>query len=340
MGVVFFCQSCGARFEVDPRMAGKEGRCKKCGQATTIPRAEEIASMVAMPALAAAAVGATAPSADGGRTIGSLLRAGISNVALAPLTVDRMPLRPASKPSPLDDAADSKPYALAQPLVENRGRVRPQDFALVRLWRRELGGIQKNFRWINETAYLISVPFLMILLLGIAVRNRPMAWLGIWTVVLLNVLRLVAGIANLSVVPFRDGINLNKMKKPIRRVLEPVLTIGLVVLAFTFIPWLSGGKAARGSLSSRLRAGAEALEKDIEGEVRKLPGEVKNLDIEKLGKQAQEKLKGLGSPSGSGPSQASSEGSASPEPSKAIRGLIKGVSDHVRETIDEAQRQP
>ena len=23
MGIVFFCQSCGARFEVDPRMAGK-----------------------------------------------------------------------------------------------------------------------------------------------------------------------------------------------------------------------------------------------------------------------------------------------------------------------------
>ena len=39
MGIVFFCQSCGARFEVDPRMAGKRGHCKKCGQIMTIPRA-------------------------------------------------------------------------------------------------------------------------------------------------------------------------------------------------------------------------------------------------------------------------------------------------------------
>ena len=54
MGIVFFCQSCGARFEVDPRMAGKTGRCKKCGQTMSIPRAEQIASIAAMPALAAA----------------------------------------------------------------------------------------------------------------------------------------------------------------------------------------------------------------------------------------------------------------------------------------------
>ncbi len=219
MGIVFFCQSCGARFEVDPRMAGKKGRCKKCSQAMTIPRAEEIASMVAMPVLAAAAVGAGVPSAtspgDGGASIGSWLKAGISKVGLAPLTVDRMPLRP-SKPSPLDDAEDSKPYVLAKPLVETRARVRVQDNIVLRLWRRELGGIQKLFRRINEAAYLLSVPFLMILLLGAAVRNRPMALFGATVVVLLNVGRLIAGVANLSVVPFRDGINLSKMKKPFR----------------------------------------------------------------------------------------------------------------------------
>jgi hypothetical protein len=41
MGIVFFCRSCGARFEVDLRMAGKRGHCKKCGQQMTIPRADE-----------------------------------------------------------------------------------------------------------------------------------------------------------------------------------------------------------------------------------------------------------------------------------------------------------
>src|SRR5262249_36015474 len=137
MSIVFFCQSCGARFEVEPRMAGKKGRCKKCGQFMAIPRAEEIASMAAMPALAAAAVGggvvAGAPAGGGGPSIASGLKAGVSKLALAPITLDRMPISP-RKPSPLDEAEDSKPYALAQPTRKDRGRVRVQDNIIVRVW--------------------------------------------------------------------------------------------------------------------------------------------------------------------------------------------------------------
>src|SRR5262249_40964226 len=124
MGIVFFCQSCGARFEVDPRMAGRKGRCRQCGQYTTIPRAEEVASMSAMPALAPAAVAvgraAPAPAADGtAASIGAWLREGISQIGLAPLTSERLkPARP-TRPSALDDAEDSKPYALARPIVDN-----------------------------------------------------------------------------------------------------------------------------------------------------------------------------------------------------------------------------
>ena len=46
-------------------------------------------------------------------------------------------------------------------------------------------------------------------------------------------------LANLAIIPLRDGINFEKMKKPLGRVIEPAVTIVLVVLAFTFIPWLS-----------------------------------------------------------------------------------------------------
>ena len=117
MGIVFFCQSCGARFEVDPRMAGKRGRCKKCGQFMEIPLAEQIASMAAMPALAAAAVGGGVPGPGAaGPSIGAWLKAGaVSQAALAPITqtVDRLP-RFKKKPDALDDAEDSKPYMLAE----------------------------------------------------------------------------------------------------------------------------------------------------------------------------------------------------------------------------------
>jgi hypothetical protein len=241
----------------------------------TIPRAEEIASMAAMPALATAAVGAgTVPggrSGAGGGSIGSVLQAGISKVGLAPITLDRMPIgrrrereRP---PSPLDDAEDSRPYVLAQPIPEERGAVRSHDNVVLRVRRGQLSGVQRVFRWINETAYLISVPFIMMLLLGTMVRNRPMALLGAAVVVLLNIGRLVAGAAGLAVVPLRDGLKWKKLKKPLRRVAEPALTIGLVVLAFLFIPFLSTGKPSTKGVAGRINAGLEALEKRALGEL-------------------------------------------------------------------------
>jgi hypothetical protein len=316
MGIVFFCQSCGARFEVDPRMAGKKGHCKKCGQYMAIPRAEEIASMAAMPALGMASAGSGVVPGAGpgamGSSIGPWLQGGISKIGLVPITVDRMRVGHA-KPSmfPEDDLADSKPYALAQPVREKRGRVRAQDNVIVRVWRRQLGRVQKLFRKTNQFAYLVSVPFLMVLLFGAVVGNRPMALFGATAVVLLNIGRLVAGGANLAIIPFRDGINLDKMKKPLRRVVEPAVTIGLVVVAFTFIPSLSSGKSAKGSVAERIRAGAQALTQEMKSEVDKvvdveklgaqaqeklkeLGDKAKNLDIEKLGAQAQEKLKELG----------------------------------------------
>ena len=92
----------------------------------------------------------------------------------------------------------------------------------------------------------------MLLLFGAVVRNRPMAVFGATVVVLLNIGRLVSGCANLAVIPLRDGFDFQKMKRPFRRVIEPAITIGLVILAFTFIPWLSFGDAADKSIRDRL----------------------------------------------------------------------------------------
>ncbi len=251
-----------------------------------------------MRAAVAAGVGRAVPiskAADpDGPSIGAWIKAGLSSVALAPLTLDRVP-RP-RKPDPLDDAEDSKPYELARPMVETRGRVRVQDNILVRLWRRELGGIQKVFRWLNESAYFVSIPFIMILLFGTAVKNRPIALFGATFVVLLNLGRLAAGAVELVVAPFRDGLNIRKLKKPARRVGEPLLTIVLVFVGFTFIPWLSGNRPVRGSLPDRIREGAAGLEKEIEGEMDSVVKKARKIDVEKLGERAREKLEGIGEP--------------------------------------------
>ena len=265
MSIVFFCQSCGSKFDVAERMAGKRGRCKKCGKEMAVPKVEEVASRAATPA--PAVVGAATGAVGGSSPATSWLAAvAPSQVGLAPLTIDRLPAM--KKPSMFeeDDLADSKPYVLAQPERKSGGRPVSQVSGLKAFWRQRLGYVEKVFRWINQTAYLVSVPFLMILLIGIMVRSRHMVIEGATIVVALNITRLVSGFANLAVIPFRDGINLKRMQKPFRRFIEPAITIGLVGLAFAFSPWLSKGGTSKGLLPGHMRAGLERFEKKLEDE--------------------------------------------------------------------------
>ena len=73
--------------------------------------------------------------------------------------------------------------------------------------------IQKIFRWLNESAYLVSIPFVIILLFGIAVKAYSIAIFGATFVVLLNIGRIVAGVANLAVIPLRDGFNMQEVQE-------------------------------------------------------------------------------------------------------------------------------
>jgi hypothetical protein len=261
MSIVFFCQSCGSRFDVNPRMAGKKGRCKKCGRQMEVPKLEDVASRTAKPELSAVGSAAGAGSARGSSWLAEVAP---GDVALAPLTVDR--IARLKKPSmfPEDDLADSKPYLLADPERRSSGRVVSQVSAVKVEWRRKLGGIERFFRWINQTAYLISVPFLMTLLLGVMVRSHSMSNVSAAIVVLLNIARLVTGVANLAVIPFRDGIDFKRLKRPVRRVIEPAITIGLVGLAFAFIPWLSKNDTSDTTPSGHVRAGLEKIERKFD----------------------------------------------------------------------------
>jgi hypothetical protein len=347
MGVVFFCQSCGARFEVEARLSGKKGRCKQCGQYMMVPKAEQLASSTGMPAMAMAgagaiavpkrsSVGAAGPGARAAaRSMSDWINASVSKIGLVPLSVPPTKRKPFA-PSALDDAEDSKPYVLEKPdRREARGKGGGPPNVVVAAWRHEMGLIQKTFRWLNESAYLVSIPFIIILLFGIAVKAYSIAIFGAAFVVLLNIGRIVAGVANLAVIPLRDGLNLKKFKKPLRRVIEPVVTIAAVVLAFTFIPWLSTGKGSTGSIADRIRATAEALEKEIPGEVGKVTEKAKDLNLDKL----VEKAKGLGSSPGDTQAKPAAEGAGGEPPQASqTRELLKNIQ-RGREALKELQKE-
>lgn len=291
MSIVFFCQSCGARFEVAAKMAGKKGHCKKCGQMMSIPRAEQLASMTAMPALA----GAGAGGGEAGPSIGGWLRSDAMSAVLAPITVDGMRFG-SKRPSPLDDVDDSKPYILARPQAAARGRAAAPVGAALGVWRRQIGKFQKMFRSLGEAAYFLSIPFIMIVLAGIVTKSRSTALFGATFVVVLNVGRIVAGLAGLASVPLRSGLDAKKLKPPMRRIVEPVVTIALILAAFTFIPWLSRSqaRASRGTVVERLKDNAKALKSEMKGELKATAGKAADVDVESLGAGAREKLKGLG----------------------------------------------
>ena len=109
--------------------------------------------------------------------------------------------------------------------------------------------------------------------------------------VLLNIGRIVAGIADLAVIPLRDGLSPAKLKKPVRRVVEPIATIAAVWVAFAFIPWLRYSEASTGTITDRLRSTAKGLESDIKSELGTVTDKAKTLELDKLGAQAQEKLR-------------------------------------------------
>ena len=117
-------------------------------------------------------------------SISAWLKAGLSQVGLAPLTLDRL-RRPRCRPRSTTPRTPSPTPRQARWSRRAAGSG-AQDNVLVRLWRRELGGVQKVFRWLNESAYFVSIPFIIILLFGTAVKNRPIALFGATFVVLLN----------------------------------------------------------------------------------------------------------------------------------------------------------
>ncbi len=328
MNIVFFCQSCGARFEVAPSFAGKHGRCRQCGEKMTIPARGAAASVAAAPATAPLALkpntnkpDAVRPSkptpAKSTRTEHaqqpsvphpvSWIEAVNTRVGLAPLTVSSIPIiKKTSGPDPYADATNSALYAVA----ESRGRLNALGKPVKQVsdvdvfWKQSLGALRKFLIGLNDYAYLISLPFLFLIVVGALSGNRGIAVLGATLVVLLNIGRFGLALSDLVVVPFRDSIvqgilflippitlvylanHWKKMRKPLKRIVEPAVTIGLVVLAFTFIPALGGSKKS-GSLSDQIRSTAKGLTKEIKGEVER----AKNLNVDDLEQEARGKLK-------------------------------------------------
>jgi hypothetical protein len=296
MAITFHCTACGARFQVDDQLAGKKARCKKCRQTMEIP-AKSGSVEGREPALAGVATSAKASAKGSARSPVQPLpvrpmtwiEAVTSQVALKPITEQN--LRPVKqKPSPLDDASFPGLYEMAtsQPVLPPvRTGGRPAG-AITVAYRQRMLGVQRLFRWLNETASLIAIPFIGLFLFGVVLHNRSLCLLSATVIVLLSITRLVTGLINLVVIPFRDspiqGVlflippvtfvylyqNWRRVRKPVERIIGPLLLIGALVLAFSFLPWLRGVESDRdASIAESLREGTSALKDQVRGDLKK-----------------------------------------------------------------------
>ena len=70
----------------------------------------------------------------------------------------------------------------------------------------------------------------------------------------------------------------HKMERPVKRIVGPILTIGMVALAFLAEPWLRGEGKSKGSMQDQVKASADTLKKGIGKQL----GEAPNLNLDGL----------------------------------------------------------
>jgi hypothetical protein len=235
-----------------------------------------------------------------------------SQVGLAPISMQDLKQRPGAFAAWADEKSIAGPYKLgAEPsLPAMRAGGGKAAGAVTRGYRGAMGKVQKLFRWLNQSAYLVSVPFLMLLLLGLFTGSNSLMGLGATGAIVLNLGRIVAGVANLAVIPFREspiqGIfflippitffylyqNWHKVKQPVKRIVGPIVTIALVAAAFVVEPYLRGEAKAKGSIQDQVKAGVGNLKSGVKGNLEKVPNLNVN-DLQSLENRAADALKSM-----------------------------------------------
>ncbi len=167
---------------------------------------------------------------------------------------------------------------------------------LVVTWRAAITRILKLLRFIDAWAYLISVPFLVLLAVGFIIAHRPLANFSAVMVFLVNYGRFWTDLLALFVRPFRQSpmhglaflcppyglyyivTRWRQVKPTLRRMATSCIPIVLVVLAYAFSPLVNPGVENVEGMSAKLEAGEKQLVKDIHAGVQQIRGRLPSLE--------------------------------------------------------------
>ena len=303
MVIEFSCPNCGMQFKVSAKVAGKKGKCKKCRHLMNIPVATP-------PAVAVEATGmfrlATAGSHAGVVSAATAVpaepqpKAEESELELALITQDLVKpvAREKRKPREVIDPASLKLAPLSQkhtPLGRGPQSSQPPG-PVQQVYRKQLRNVSGLLSKFNNFAYLISIPFILLFLVAIVMKQGNLVVLGATAVVLLSIGRLLATLGKLAIIPFRDspleGIlffvppltfyymykHWKQMKQDASPLVAPIVIIVAVVLAFQYVPWLAQRDVDKSvPIQDRIKKEAGELNEAISGELNQAVEKVKEI---------------------------------------------------------------
>lgn len=321
MTIRFSCQSCDSDFGVDDKLAGKKARCNHCGNRMTIPAVPQ-ERKAALPAAAAMARQTKASAAKGNASMNWM--DAVSQLKLKPISAAMSPAvrRILDKP---EDSITS--YKIDVPRENYAGQVLKKQIAseaaraadaMSATNYRFFNKISRVLRHINDATYGISVVFLIVACAGVIMDRHPLVVFGVSMIVLLNIVGLVSGVANLIAINFRKnpvrGLlflippvtlyylseNWSKWHKPIGRIATPALILLLVGLAYAYLPVINGDAQKNRSLSETV----DAIKSDVSDSLKQaqkgvgdlkdqLPNDLKQLNVDDLKKQANDAVGGI-----------------------------------------------
>ncbi len=147
-------------------------------------------------------------------------------------------------------------------------------------WRKGVGMILKGLRFIDDWAYLISIPFLILMIFGVAIAHRGLVHTGAVVVVLVNFGRFWTDLLALFVRPFKEGPihgllflfppyalyfmgkHWDKFRPALRRLVTTCIPIALVILAYAFIPTIDPKIQKAPNLPEKLKLAEEEVVKE------------------------------------------------------------------------------
>lgn len=166
-------------------------------------------------------------------------------------------------------------------------------------WRSGVSALLKVIRWVDTWAYLISVPFLILMIFGIAAENRSLIHTGAVVVVLANYGRFWADLLALFVRPYKDGpvhglaflfppytvyylvTRWDSMKKIVRRIAMSCVPIVAVILIYAFDPSANPEAKNAHGLGARIKAGKHELDREIASDLNDLEERLKKNQVSK-----------------------------------------------------------